>query len=441
LPFYDVFRVQSPAAQQSTFWAKTRSSENFNTVNTNLSPRVAISWDPWSNGKTKLAATAGRYYDKVVLGIPLIELEPGRAELAFDAQFDGAEWDVLGLSDSINPAIRVQSVDRDLATPYSDEFTLAFERELARETSGKVTYIVRRYRDQLQDIDRNHVPGDFGRCTLQLSPGQPTIVAVQPGDPDYDPAIGPGDGTTDDCVGKLVELRPGSGVFLNQPDGSADLYLQNPGWGDIYEVGNYNRIDYDALVFELTRRQYRNWELQASYTYSTAKGDGEDYAQSLGDDRSLIEDEKGYQSYDQRHVVKVSATTTTPWGFRFGGSASWQSGLPYSLLLRRPGYDAVPPPYLTLTNGTVRTRTTYPTGVRNDQRNDSYWDLNLKITREFRVARKMNLQLTAEVFNVLNDGTYQIFDPISETGEQINGSNVALRRFGRQWQLGARLAF
>jgi len=89
----------------------------------------------------------------------------------------------------------------------------------------------------------------------------------------------------------------------------------------------------------------------------------------------------------------------------------------------------------------VRTRTTYPTGVRNDQRNDSYWDLNLKITREFRVARKMNLQLTAEVFNVLNDGTYQIFDPISETGEQINGSNVALRRFGRQWQLGARLAF
>ena len=91
--------------------------------------------------------------------------------------------------------------------------------------------------------------------------------------------------------------------------------------------------------------------------------------------------------------------------------------------------------------GAVRTRTRYITGTRNDQRNTSYWDVNLKLTKEFTVGRQLNLQLSAEVFNALNDGTYIIYDPISQTGEQINGTNGAIRRFGREWQLGMKLAF
>ena len=182
--------------------------------------------------------------------------------------------------------------------------------------------------------------------------------------------------------------------------------------------------------------------MQASYTWSTARGDGEDFAQSLGNDRSLIQDEQGYQAYDQRHVVKVNATTITPWGFRLGTALSWQSGLPYSILLRKPAYDAVPPAYQTLgASGSVRTRSTYPTRTRNDQRNDSYWNVDVKFTKEFMVGRQLNLQFTAEVFNLLNDGTYLIYDPVSETGEQVNGNNVSTRRFGRQWQIGAKIAF
>ena len=60
--------------------------------------------------------------------------------------------------------------------------------------------------------------------------------------------------------------------------------MQNPFWGDIYLIGNYNQADYEAFVAELTRRQYRSWELQASYTWSKAKGDGEDFFQEIGDD-------------------------------------------------------------------------------------------------------------------------------------------------------------
>ena len=53
----------------------------------------------------------------------------------------------------------------------------------------------------------------------------------------------------------------------------------------------------------------------------------------------------------------------------------------------------------------------------------------------------MNLQLSAEVFNVLNDGTYIVYNTALERGVQVNGANEALRRFGRRWQLGLRFAF
>ena len=53
----------------------------------------------------------------------------------------------------------------------------------------------------------------------------------------------------------------------------------------------------------------------------------------------------------------------------------------------------------------------------------------------------MNLQLDAEIFNLLNDDTYNVYNTFSKSGQQINGTNDATRRFGRQYQIGMRLAF
>ena len=60
-----------------------------------------------------------------------------------------------------------------------------------------------------------------------------------------------------------------------------------------------------------------------------------------------------------------------------------------------------------------------------------------------RLGKGMNLALSAEIFNLLDDDTYQIYNffPGLSRGVQINGVNEAGRRFGRSWQLGAKLAF
>jgi len=452
--FDTLYQQQSQMAQEAEFWWQTRQVENLTIVNTNLSPRVAISWDPWSNGKTKFAATAGRYYQAIPLAVPLLELEPPNANIAFNMEEGGQGWMFDGVRNSINPSVNINSVSRQLSSPYQDELTLQIERQLFAETSLKFSYVNRQYRNQLQDYDLNHVPGDLGKCNVATlsNPLAPSVIPVGPGDIGFDPMLAPGDGVLDDCIGKL-EIPDGQGgeggsgqndtkIVLDLPDGTPDLYLQNPGWGDIYLVSNINEIDYEALVLELIRRQYRNWQMQASYTWSQAFGNGEDFQQNLGDDRSLVEDEQGFQSYDQRHVVKVNATTITPWGFRLGTAVSWQSGLPYSVVLRSPAFDAIPPTYGTLDGrGGVRIRSTYPSGTRNDERNESYWNIDANFIKEFTFGRNLNMQLSVEVFNLLNDGTYQIYNPAIELGEQINGTNTAIRRFGRRWQLGVKFAF
>jgi len=119
--------------------------------------------------------------------------------------------------------------------------------------------------------------GEVDCVTATLANPYVTVAEMDPSDEVYDPDPAPGDGIVNDCIRKLEILesqgdddgdndgfRDPPEVILQRPDGTADLYLQNPGWGDIYLVTNLNVIDYESVFLELIRRQYRNWERWAS---------------------------------------------------------------------------------------------------------------------------------------------------------------------------------
>lgn len=457
----EVLTGLNSSVTRSTTWDRRRRPENVDIRNQNVSPYLAVSWDPFKTAKTRFAFSAGRHYDKIFLAIPLIELEPVTTDLNFRAERVGGNWVVNGLCGTsgacLRPTANVSTVDRNLTTPYQDEFTFTVEREIAAETVLAFRYLNRKFEDQYQDIDLNHIAGDYGRCQLQISANTPPLTN-SPGLPtgledpftgeiynDTDP--GNGDGRVDDCVGRFVDNPSGSGGepvgglpifdgFLVRPDGFPDAYVQNPGWGEIFVLGNFNTTQYEAYTLELTRRQYRNWQLSGSYTWAEAVGDAEDFQQLLGDDRTIIGDEYGYLSYDQRHALKVNATTLVPWagGFRFGTALGWFSGYPYSIRRRDLSYDSVPPEYVGISSAEARARLRYVTGQRNDQRNESWWNIDLQMTKEFNLQGGVNMQLSVDVFNILNDDPLRIF-------AQDNGFNAYVREFGREWQLGLRVAF
>jgi outer membrane receptor protein involved in Fe transport len=441
IPVADVQSSMSSLSQASEFWVHTRRLADIHLTNDNVSPYLGIAWDPTKDGKTKLAAVASRHYNNIPLGVPLIELEPVTTDLTF--RLDPRDRSIARTYSGVSLGLSADMVDPDLETPYQDELFLSFEREIATETVLKLSYIDRRYRDQLQDADINRFTGDLGRCRLATAARPVPIETVSELEL---PEFAPGDGIVDDCVGATVAVPDNTPfrntVFLPRPDGIADLYVANPGWVDLLLVGNSNSADYDAWVLEVIRRQYRNWELQFSYTWSESIGDGEDFLQEYGNDNALSEDERGYQSDDRRHVVKLTTTTIPVSGWRLGGALSWRSGLPYSLLVEELSLDAIPPAYGGLGAGTpARPRQVYVDGQRNDKRNDSFWNLDLKLVRDLRFARSVGAQVSAEVFNVFDDETYTIYNPALGIGRIVNGESEAYRREGRRWQLGLRVAF
>ena len=266
------------------------------------------------------------------------------------------------------PATR--RVDRNLKTPYSDELTLGFEREIFTETTLRVTWIRRWFEDQFQDVDINT---------------------------------------------------------------RGDGFVANPAWSAILLIGNFNTSEYKAFVVELIRRQFRNWELQSSYIWSEAFGDAEDYDLLNGDDERLRDQERGFLSYDQRHVFRLNATTQA-WGWRFGTVLRWESGLPYSIVTASFRSFQIPQKYAFNDRGFSVRSLSYPTGQRNSERNSDFWTVDLLVSKDIRLGNRRLLELRGEVFNLFNDDALRV---TSETDSLIVGE----RRFGRQYQLTLRLTF
>jgi hypothetical protein len=429
----------------ASVWPRKRKLANIDISNTTFSPRLAVAWDPFGTGKTKLAATSGRYYDKIFLSVPLLGSEPAVTNLIFNAQgtLDGRRWGLSSIQGGAEND-RITVVDPGIRTPYQDELTLSVERELWSETSMKISWVHRAFRDQLQDVDINHAPADAGRClaTFDLrhapivgSPGSgQTLIDDYTGERYQDTDPGYGDGRIDDCLGALPQLP---GFFpprlAHRPDGFPDLYPLNPVWAQVMMVTNANSADYSAAVLQLTRRHSRGWELQGNYTWSRALGEAEQFDQLVGDDAARLGEERGFLAYDQRHVVKVAVSVDAPRHWRLGSAVRWESGLPYSVLESVNAYYGSAPEYgIEFPQPLFRER--YPSGKRNDQRNPSYWTLDLRAAREFPLDRGRTFGLTLEGFNLLNDDTLQIV-------EIRNAVAATVRRFGRRLQIGLRYAF
>ncbi|HKQ96914.1 MAG TPA: TonB-dependent receptor, partial [Candidatus Polarisedimenticolia bacterium] len=407
-------------------------------TNNNLAPRLSVSWDPASDGRTKIFATWGRYYDKLFLSTVVGEQGPDLLSRYYLSDPDGVEirrnedfvW--LGTPDhhigrviSQSPP-SVRQVDRDLKTPYNDEWTVGFERELAPEVALAVRFIHRDFRDQLQDVDINH-----------------------------DVSINPENGRFRDIIGVITRFKDnvGNESERTSPDGKPDLYTNNYFFNQVLRVGNENFGQYRAFEIELRRRMSRRWEMQGSYVYSRAQGQAEDFQSKAGDDPSTIENEYGYLDFDQRHVAKLSLGMFLPADWQAGATTTWSSGLPYSVISR----------FFALDNSNYaqfRTRYGYTaregddvvfvTLPRNSRRNDSVYDLNLSARKNFVIGRSA-ASVSFEVFNVLNSDDLRIYsyEPAQSSGFDLDsGTSVsdalqldAVRRFGRRFQVGFQVSF
>jgi len=396
-----------------------RETSNFSIENTNISPRFSISWDPWADGKTKTFGSWGRYFDRLFLATVTGEIGPDSENYVFVPD-SVSHLIVPGQPSLATSSISVNQIDRDLETPYTDEWTIGFERELAPEWSGGITYIHREGNDLLQDEDINHVT-----CAQSTELG-------------LDPYVICGDGGVleEDKFGDATSIvfngggQGGNFNFgFNIPNGAPDLYTVNNSFNRILRVGNYNSSEYDAIELKIVKRLKHNWQMQFSYTWSEAFGQAATFTSAAGDDPQLKDDEQGYLDFDQRHLLKFQAVTRLPHEITLGSIITWASGTPWSMTETVVEVDST---------GNSLLRGFYPTGQRNDQRNSSWWKIDGRVEKNFTMGRVQASGFLA-VENLLDEGQLTIteLDIAALDGIPLEAG----RDIGRRFEIGATFDF
>jgi hypothetical protein len=223
-------------------------------------------------------------------------------------------------------------------------------------------------------------------------------------------------------------------------DDRPDLYIHNFFFNQVLRLANFNESRYKAIELQITKRLSRKWQMDASYTYSRARGDAEDFLSQQGNDPATRELETGYLDFDQRHVVKFNAATFLPGDWQVGATVRWSTGLPFSIVDTYLAVDNFDYAAFRRLLGMVVPGNLGPEFVpirRNSQRNDSVYRINLRAQKAFVLGR-FNSKLFLTVDDLLNTDDLEIdaYQP-SSGGFQLD----AEREFGRRFQVGFEIEF
>jgi len=363
--------------------------EPIKTDSDNFAPRLGIVYAP-GDRKTVIRASFGIYYDRIPLRATSNAL-----------QRDGSKYLVVQLSPTqpgapvfpnilaVQPSTlptkpNITRIDPNIEASYSQQANLQVERELPGNAVLSVGYLHLRALHVILSRNAN-VP------TVPVSAGIPN---------------------------------------LGRPD---------PNWGNISRFESSGNSNYDGLVVSFNKRAARWANLRASYTLSKTIDDAGNFFFSSVQNNFNIRDDRGLSDNDQRHRLVVSGSIEAPQqgnikgfqrvlrGFQFGYIFTYASRLPFNVLLGNDrNFD---------TNNNDR-----PVGVgRNTGRGFDFASLDLRVSRRFKITERVDLQLLAEGFNVLNRANFGVPNNTLSAGVRFGQPTAAFDP--RQFQFGLKVGF
>ncbi len=433
-------------------------------------PRISVAWTPFGS-KTVLRAGFGIYNDlQDALGYRLDQNAPGNPTYSI-ANLSVSQ---LPVSPAAPPPAAAKvlpaGVQPDLYTPTVESYTLGLERELSPNTSLAVRYVGNHGYHEIVSVDVNEpTPNICGTATNGSCP------AVFPA------GFGP-------LTGKPVPV----GTYFTPLIG-AKTPLPNPALGPTWTWLSEGDSSYNALVVDLNRRFSGGMTLRGAYTWSKALDDGDSLnataaanAPGLVSNPANIRSDWGPATFDVRNVGVVSASYALPWGrgrrylsqenramdLAIGGwtvnsIVTVQSGFPYTPQLSynpsnngdtknpvRPFVNPNPAPAPVIAGEPPRwfnpndfiappaTSGFYGNLGRNTFTGPGLATWDFSAFKGVPLSERLNLELRAEFFNLLNRANFNtpnliVGTPsgVSPTGGLIN----ATASTSRQIQLGVKL--
>jgi outer membrane receptor protein involved in Fe transport len=334
--------------------------ETITTDTNNVSPRVGVAWSPFDSRSTVIRGSAGLFYDRV----PLRAL--ANALLSAGNTTDLTNLRQIGVSLSpaqaaapafphvlpdVVPSVslpNLTTMDRELHSAYSRQASVEIEQQLWERATLSVGYQYLRGRRLLMSVNQN----------------VPTCVAT---------------GTNNGC-------RP------------------NPDFGNNTQYSSVGESNYHGLHVSFRQRAVRRGHYRIAYTWSKAMNNlGEFFFSSPIDPFDLSKD-WGRSDNDQRHRLVINGAVhspmnpaTTIWehltrAFQLSGMLQAYSALPLNVLsgvTTIQGTAGRP-----IVNGEFIERNA---GVGSD-----FFNLSARLSRSFRLAGRVELELLTEGFNLTN---------------------------------------
>lgn len=357
----------------------------------NVSPRLAVSFDPLGSGRTVVRGGAGLFQDQITLNQWLIIVLNVINAQDFIVLSNPGYPDPFGGAPRPPGVPNTELFDPNMNTPYASHLTAGMKQEVTTGFAVSADYVFVRGFDQLRRRDLNAPP----------------------------------DGTT------------------RRPDASVGRRLIHESTGD---------RKHHALLLTAERRFTGRWRLQGAYTLSSTKSDSEARNSTvLPTDQYNLRADWGPADADVRHNLTVNGAVVLPWGIQVAGIFQMRSAFPFNVTSGRDtnndsrGGDRpdLDPNGAFPTNGVTEFgRFSIPvnrpgTLPRNAFRGPNFRQIDVRVSKAFAMGGR-RLELIAEAFNAANRVNYDGYT-----------SSIQSRFFGlpqsandaRQVQLGVRFDF
>ncbi len=403
-----------------------------------FSPRVGFAWDMKGNGRHILRGGYGLYYGQTFLNIPLFMIQQINPTI-FATAFSIASGDLVpGTNILLSnwrygvdplptiPAPQTQLaagntgriMDPDYRNPYSQQWNLGYSWQL--DTNSVL------------EFEYTHVLGLHESKTVNINPTLRLFCANG---------------------GKVCGLGDANGPEISaRPLSAALAAAGKPVLGRIDLETSTGRSRYDGLNISYRRRLYRHFSVNANYTLSRAlayNGNAAAFRNRAWNPFNIFDSsEYGPTPTDSRHRFSMSGVINLPGGFQIAPVMQIESGRPYTAgyggsidLLGtgsgrgtshvavlstspndlRSAINAFGDPggtFINMVNGlpvTVSNAVKYRNCYRAGQcltapfsnvRGQPYFQLDTRITKNFKIKDQTNIAVIFQVFDLTNRANF-----------------------------------
>jgi len=426
-----------------------------------FSPRVALAWDVFGNGKTAIRAGYGMYYSLID---DLAFLQNSLPPYNGAATYAGSLFSFAPITPGPPPANTIyapQGIQADAKTPTVQEWNLTVEQQIGHNTALRVAYVGSFGVHELLSIDPNTIPAQT--CTL---------------------AAGCPSGGT----GTLSGLAPQGALYVPGPGTARPNPLLSAGFFWLTE-GNSS---YNALQVDVTHRMSKGLEFRGNYTWSknmdinsALTGAQSNNQAQMVLNRNNLRADWGPSALNPASQASLSANYELPFGhgqrwlndvsrreskfvtgWQLNGIGTFLSGFPFTPLIgsnrsgdgdiRNPDRPSLNPAFTgSIVTGNpnqwynpsafiLPTPGTYGNLGRGTLTGPGLADVDMSLFKSTGITDKTTLQFRAEFFNLLNRSNYGPPNATTFSKGSVSpsaGLITTTATFPRQVQLGLKLIF